>query len=760
MIITGTSKPTISSASPVTREQTFYPCNCTKATYLGNNTFEIVPRDCSPIENITCSNGKKPVLLYDESQCCQHYACDCECKGWGNHHYITFDGFYYNYQGNCTYVLMQEINRKHNLSIYIDNVFFESTEDVSRLRSIIILNGSQIFNLTNHNLTGRSNLEALKNGVRLKLPYSQNGVTIMNSGFELVLEIPSLEVVITFGGSGFSVNLPYKNFGNNTMGHCGTCNNNPSDDCILPGGQLAESFAAMADNWTAKDIGQGNCTVPPTKPTSAPEPPPLYKTGICELLNSSLFAECHPIISPKNFYKGCIFDSSNVNKTEVLCTSLQTYAAACARAGVCVYWRNHTKTEKWCASHCPSHQVYQACGPADQPTCEDNSYEPTMNFTAEGCFCPDGMKLFSRQSNICVKTCGCLDPEGNSREFNERFELKCQKCTCEESTKTVTCKPKECPKPNITECSDGFVLINQTDPSDPCCSTPVCQCKPGGCPDMDVTCSIGKKPVVSIPKGKCCPELRCEPKKVCVRNETEYQPGSSVPGSVCQECTCEAEQNSTVISCKDQECNETCDMGYEYVKTGSDECCGKCVQTHCVVNINGAKQLLSQGETWSPTENRCDEYTCVKNGEILTTSTSHTVCPVFNKSRCEPGTIQTAANGCCKICVEKEKACKFMSMKTNITHNNCTSAQEVDMPYCEGSCNTYTMYSKEAAAMQHSCSCCKETRFSNRTVDLVCPNGNTVPYTYMYVEECGCTNTECTAAAGQHIRRKRSFTLL
>uniref|UniRef100_A0A669CEH4 CTCK domain-containing protein n=1 Tax=Oreochromis niloticus TaxID=8128 RepID=A0A669CEH4_ORENI len=99
-------------------------------------------------------------------------------------------------------------------------------------------------------------------------------------------------------------------------------------------------------------------------------------------------------------------------------------------------------------------------------------------------------------------------------------------------------------------------------------------------------------------------------------------------------------------------------------------------------------------------------------------------------------------------------------MKTSITHNNCWSAQEVDMPYCEGSCITYTMFSKAAAAMQHSCSCCKETRFSNRTVDLVCPNGNTVPYTYMYVEECGCTNTECIAAAGHHVRRKRSFTLL
>ncbi|KAK5619497.1 hypothetical protein CRENBAI_013882 [Crenichthys baileyi] len=82
------------------------------------------------------------------------------------------------------------------------------------------------------------------------------------------------------------------------------------------------------------------------------------------------------------------------------------------------------------------------------------------------------------------------------------------------------------------------------------------------------------------------------------------------------------------------------------------------------------------------------------------------------------------------------------------------------MPYCEGSCNTFTKYSEAAAAMEHSCSCCKETRSSNRTVDLVCPNGGRVPFTYMHVEECSCGHTECTTPARQHVRRKRSFTLL
>uniref|UniRef100_A0A3P8U097 CTCK domain-containing protein n=2 Tax=Amphiprion TaxID=80969 RepID=A0A3P8U097_AMPPE len=99
-------------------------------------------------------------------------------------------------------------------------------------------------------------------------------------------------------------------------------------------------------------------------------------------------------------------------------------------------------------------------------------------------------------------------------------------------------------------------------------------------------------------------------------------------------------------------------------------------------------------------------------------------------------------------------------MKTRVSHKGCQSEQEVDMPYCEGSCNTFTMYSQAAAAMQHTCSCCKETRSSNRTVDLFCLNGDTIPYTYMHVEDCGCGHTDCTRAAAPPARRKRSFTLL
>ncbi|KAM6936957.1 mucin-2-like [Xenentodon cancila] len=760
------------------QNETFFLCNCTMAKCIENNTIVIIPYECPPLQNITCTNGKEPVLVYDEYHCCQHYACDCVCEGWGDPHYITFDGLYYSYQGNCTYVLMEETTPIHNLKIYIDNVYCDPTEDVSCPRSIIISYGLHVITLINHNLIGAPQLEVLQNGEKLKLPYSQYGVKVMSSGINLVYEILRLKVVITFGMTGFSVNLPYQYFGRNTQGHCGTCTNNQADDCMLPDGKLVQSCAVMADYWPANDIYQPNCPTPPVVPTNAPEPPvdliPCRPDSVCDLIKSSVFAACHAVVSPDNFYRGCVFDSCHVSNPVVECTSLQTYAAACAQAGVCLHWRNHTTL---CASDCSSGKVYKPCGPAEQPTCEDNPNESTLNYTVEGCFCPDGMKLFNKESGICVKKCGIQFSHvcGFLFQFNEKFEYKCQDCVCDEATKTVICSPKTCSAPPIVNCSKpGFSLVNQTNPADPCCSIFVCQCKINTCPVINTNCPIGYKPTISVPEGKCCPELTCEPKRVCVHKNVEYQTGSSVPAYECQDCLCSNEVDTNTglfkITCEFQQCEENCDMGYEYVETSSDKCCGKCVQTHCVININGSTQMLKvygyfcvslpqQGETWSPPESRCEHYSCIKTSGILITVTSQVVCPPFQEGNCQPDTIQTAANGCCKICVERENACKLMPMKTRVTLHGCQSEQEVDMPYCEGSCNTFTKYSDTAAAMQHSCSCCKEKISSSRTVELLCLNGDKVPYTYTYVEECACGETDCIRPPVQLSRRKRSIML-
>lgn len=70
-------KLTLSFSLPQQNE-TFLLCNCTMARCIENNTIEIVPYECPPIKEITCSNGKKPVLVYDEDHCCQQYVCECK----------------------------------------------------------------------------------------------------------------------------------------------------------------------------------------------------------------------------------------------------------------------------------------------------------------------------------------------------------------------------------------------------------------------------------------------------------------------------------------------------------------------------------------------------------------------------------------------------------------------------------------------------------------------------------------------------------
>nr|XP_023651520.1 mucin-2-like isoform X2 [Paramormyrops kingsleyae] len=738
------------------QNETFLLCNCTLARCIEDNIIEIIPYECPPLEEIECANGKKPVLVFDEDYCCQHYVCDCFCEGWGDPHYITFDGHFYSFQGNCTYVLMEEKTPKHNLNIYIDNVNCDPGEDVSCPRSIVVAYGTLVVTLKNHNVIGAPKMEVIVDGTPARLPLVHGGVKVLSSGLTMILEIPSLEVVVTFGVTGFSISLPFKHFGKNTQGQCGTCNNNPADDCMLPSGQLVESCALMGDHWPIPDIHRPEC-IPP----SGPKPPvpeatyePCTPDSLCDLLNSRLFADCHPLIPPDNFYKGCVFDSCHMSNPTVECTSLQSYSAACAQAGICIYWRNYTTK---CAADCSGDKVYKPCGPAEPPTCQDNPEDSSTIVVTEGCFCPDGMKLFSKETDICVEKCGCLDPEGVPREFDEEFQYKCQDCVCDRVSGLVRCRPSVCPPPTVTSCSvPGFILVNESNPVNPCCSSLVCRCDSSTCPEKDHSCGAGFTPVVSVPPEKCCPEHTCEPKKVCLHKQVEYQPHATVVMAGCQNCTCTTEEDPSTglyqIKCLPILCNQDCDPGYKYMELSMYDCCGKCVQTHCIIDINGTMHLLQHGDTWSPAENKCEVYSCVRIKDTFVSTISSIQCPPFHEANCQPGTIQTAADGCCKVCVEKARACKVESMHRHIFYQGCQSAEKVEMTYCEGACNTFSRYSKEMFSKEifsrdSSCTCCQELRTSNRTISLQCLNGDVLPYTYLHVEDCHCKVSDCFPVA-------------
>ncbi|XP_063015610.1 mucin-2 [Melospiza melodia melodia] len=735
-------------------------CNCTKVICIEDNIVQVIPIICNPPPKPTCSNGLSPVPVMDEDGCCWHWECDCYCTGWGDPHYMTFDGLYYSYQGNCTYVLVEEINKKvDNFGVYIDNYHCDARDVVSCPRTLIVRHETQEVRLT----TAQPNtlqVEVTVNNQLVSLPYKKFGVSIYESGINSVVEIPELKMNVTYNGLSFSIRMPYSLFGNNTQGQCGTCNNNTADDCMLPNGNIAENCETMADHWQVVDPSKPQCSpglVPTGSPSTTPTQP-CKESSICELILGSVFKPCHAFVQPEKYYAACVFDSCVLPNLDLECSSLQIYAATCADQGACIDWRKHTNGV-CCKYECPSGKEYRACGPIKETTCKSRGQNETSTKQAEGCFCPNGTMLYDSGVDVCVKTCGCVGVDMVPREFGEKFTVDCKDCICLEGEHGIVCEPHVCDQKKVTCEGEGFYEVTEVNPKDSCCPLFTCKCNTSLCTAKAPKCSLGFEVHSYIPSGQCCPVYQCVPKGVCVHENAEFLPNSSVFVDKCQNCVCTNDVNVStqlnIISCERVPCNTYCQPGYE-LKPVKGECCGKCVQTKCIIKTSDNSELiLSPGDFKNDPHNNCTIYSCVDVHDQLIASTSEITCPAFNEDSCKPGTISFLPNGCCRTCapLDSSTPCSVRHRKDFIVYNGCRSVDRVDMTECEGTCGTFSLYSAEANSMDHSCSCCRETSTTEKHVVLKCPGGHAVSHKYIYVESCSCQDTECQRPESNELQK-------
>ncbi|XP_049676667.1 mucin-2 isoform X13 [Accipiter gentilis] len=739
--------------------ESWWICDCIKAICIEDNIIQVVPVICNPPPKPTCANGLSPVQVIDEDGCCWHWECDCYCTGWGDPHYMTFDGLYYSYQGNCTYVLVEEIHKKvDNFGVYIDNYHCDTRDVVSCPRTLIVRHETQEVRMA----TVKPNtlqVEVTVNKQAVALPYKKFGLSIYESGINRVVEIPELKMNVTYNGLSFSIRMPYSLFGNNTHGQCGTCNNNTADDCMLPNGNIAENCETMADHWQVVDPSKPQCSpgLIPTKAPSTTPRQPCKESSICELLLGSLFEPCHGFVQPEKYYAACVFDSCVLPNLDLECSSLQTYAATCADQSVCIDWRSHTNGV--CSYKCPSDKEYRACGPIKEITCKSSQQNETSTKQVEGCFCPNGTMLYDSGVDVCVKTCGCVGVDKIPREFGEKFTIDCQDCICVEGGNGIVCEPHECAEQNKTSCDgEGFYEVNEVNSEDSCCPIVTCKCNTSLCTSKAPKCTLGFEVHSHIPSGQCCPVYQCVPKRVCVHQNAEFLPNSSVFVDKCQNCFCTNEVNIStqlnIILCEHIPCNTYCEPGYESQPV-KGECCGRCVQTKCVIHTSHNSDLiLSPGEFKNDPYNNCTIYSCVNIHNQLISSTSEITCPAFNEESCKPGTITFLPNGCCRTCapLDSPTPCSVRQRKDFIVYKGCRSVDRVVMTECEGTCGTSSLYSAEANSMDHSCSCCRESRTTVREVELKCPTGHSVSHKYIYVESCSCQDTECSSSQSSELQ--------
>ncbi|XP_014469310.1 PREDICTED: hemocytin isoform X2 [Dinoponera quadriceps] len=337
---------------------------------------------------------------------------------------------------------------------------------------------------------------------------------------------------------------------------------------------------------------------------------------------------------------------------------------------------------------------------------------------------------------------------------------KCKTCVCENS--------HDGPQPNcvITEC-------------------------PSAHEHLDVNDYVLKEILLD---DKCCPIFE---RSACKDGDKIYTVGESWRPDAKDACvTMECDQHSGSIQrqIKVQECNVICDFGYKYQPSNDTavECCGKCIQTSCVVE----GMLKNVGEEWQ-SDDHCVTYSCDStNGrmyvqtntencpeidpqlelefEIETRKVSGKCCPEIVKTACrnngktyEPGQKWKSFTDSCvtETCTTGPNITKHMEVE--VCSKQCAqgwSYQEPEDDRCCGECKqTYCIYedilytpgttwSSDDNCTTYSCSKVNEL-LSISVSPTACPDIKDCPEKAIYHDQC-CKR--CELSILNQLARNRS----
>ncbi|PIK53132.1 putative IgGFc-binding protein [Apostichopus japonicus] len=259
-----------------------------------------------------------------------------------------------------------------------------------------------------------------------------------------------------------------------TCGLCGTCTKDPSDDFLLPSGDLADNAMDFGNAWATdsreciEDNGEEACEEDSEEEVDAKD--------TCSVLTSPVgpFSQCHGFANPDNLFETCVYDVCAAGTNEVFCSNLRKYAEDCIQAG-------GTPGEWWnsvpeCGSICPDNMIYDPCDSACQPTCAGGNDEDCKFTCEEVCKCPDG-QLVDGDECVPEADCGCTLPGGAYiKRGEEWYSEDCsERCLCLDTG--ADCNSYSCPDTSVCDVRDGlrkcycpsqYVMVDEACRRGPC----------------------------------------------------------------------------------------------------------------------------------------------------------------------------------------------------------------------------------------------------------------------------------------------------
>uniref|UniRef100_A0A674IZE5 VWFD domain-containing protein n=1 Tax=Terrapene triunguis TaxID=2587831 RepID=A0A674IZE5_9SAUR len=405
---------------------------------------QVIPKPSCNV--VSCREGTICKMINEQPKCVPVSRGTCWAGGY--FHYHTFDGWVYDFHGNCTYTVAKTCRDASGLPSF--HVMAKS-ENSGNTQVFYI--GSVTVQVDGVTVTA-ARAEAgfvWVNNTRAHLPISlNNGVLrLYQSGTSLVLRTDFNLRVSYDWNNHLRVTVP-NDFSDSLCGLCGNYNGDPSDDFRTPDGDLAPSVTALGKSWAVEDEDQfcwhdciGGCR--PCAASIARKYKEEASCGLITKVSDGPFSQCHSKVDPTVYLDNCVYDlCHNDGYRKALCEALKAYADACQLEGVRIEeWRQLAR----CSMECPlENSQYQLCGTACPATCVDQSAPSScQDPCVESCQCNDGFVL-SQGKCIPKSGCGCQF-EGRPYAPNESFwvdEACGTWCTCNAATRQVECVVATC----------------------------------------------------------------------------------------------------------------------------------------------------------------------------------------------------------------------------------------------------------------------------------------------------------------------------
>uniref|UniRef100_A0A3Q2SUZ5 VWFD domain-containing protein n=1 Tax=Fundulus heteroclitus TaxID=8078 RepID=A0A3Q2SUZ5_FUNHE len=295
------------------------------------------------------------------------------CSTWGNFHYKTLDGYFFQLPSTCNYILTSQCKSSYESF----NIQLQRQES-KRLSCGLCIS---------------SNCDCLFFLSSVTLPFSQGGISIEETMSYIKVEAKLGLVLMWNQKDSLWVELDAK-FKNQTCGLCGDFNEiKLYDEFIQSGNYRTLNSDEYAEKWKIDG------------------PTETCNTNVCKnLLEGPALRSCGSFIDTESFIKACARDlcTCKTNDSTCLCSTVSEYSRQCAHAGG---HPQQWKTKQLCEKTCPFNMEYKECGSPCTDTCRYRHRKQLCDeHCIDGCFCPPGTVFndISQSGCVPVEQCPCF----------------------------------------------------------------------------------------------------------------------------------------------------------------------------------------------------------------------------------------------------------------------------------------------------------------------------------------------------------------